>query len=219
MKKAINLALIISLIISVVFVAFEPQNVKAVSHNVIITAEVTEEISITSPVDITLNPSIPGITGNAGSPATGSVTWTVKTSNAAGFNMKINATTDPALQLEAGEFFDDYTPAVAGSPDFDWASPDAASAEFGFTVEPETVTDTDSLFIDDGADCDVGALNGADTCWLDFNGQSNIDIINRSTATGLSGEDEVVKFWAESNAKHLKEGNYTATIQVTATMN
>ena len=208
--------------IAVVFVTFEPLTIRAVQDTVIITAEVTEEISIDTPVDVTMSPSIPGMTGSAGTPSSGSVTWTVKTANATGFNMKIQASTDPALKTgdEYWEWFADYVPAAAGSPDFAWATPgNAGSAEFGFTVEPATTADTDTLFFDDGADCDTGALNGADSCWLDFIGAVDIDIINRGSATAAGGEAEVVKFRAESNAKHLKEGDYTATITVTAVTN
>jgi len=46
-----------------------------------------------------------------------------------------------------------------------------------------------------------------------------VTVINRSTATLVSGEAETVNFQTESNAKYLKEGSYTATITATATEN
>lgn len=177
-------------------------------------------LSISSPSNFTMKPDIPGITGNPGSPASGEATWTVITDSPSGFNMKIKASTDPALKLEAGQEFTDYTPASAGSPDYTWATPGASAAEFGFTVEPETAADTVNLFLDDdGANCDTGSTNNTNTCWFDFNDTNDIDIINRSSRTDSDGEDEIIKFRAESNEKLLKEGNYTATITVTVAAN
>jgi len=178
-------------------------------------------ISVSSPDDTTMSPSIPGITGNPGNPSSGELSWNVKTDNPAGFNMKIHASTDPALQLDASNYFSDYTPESAGVPDYNWNSPSAGEAEFGFTVEPETAEDTVQKFLDNGSDaCNIE--NGSQTpdkCWLDFDGTTDIDIINRHSRTDSTGEDEVVKFRAESNGKFLEEGNYTATITVTVTAN
>ncbi len=178
-------------------------------------------ITISSPSDITLTPSIPGLTGNPGAPASGDATWTVITDNAAGFNLKINATTDPALQLEAGEYFNDYVTANAGTPDYDWTTPAAGSAEFGFSVEAETAADTVQLFLDNGADtCDVsGGSQTNDKCWFGFTGPSDINVINRNSRTDSGGENEKIKFKAESNAKQLKSGDYVATITATAAAN
>ncbi len=220
MKKTISLAVTISLIFSIVFVVFEPQKIQAVQDEVTVTQAVTEEIAIDTPGNISLKSDIPGMTGNAGAPASGTVTWTVTSSNATGYNVKIKASTDPALKLEAGQEFTDYTPASAGSPDYTWATPGASAAEFGFTVEPETAADTVNLFLDDGgANCDTGSTNNTNTCWFVFNGTNDIVIINRSSRTDCDGEDEVIKLRAESNEKLLKEGNYTATITVTVAAN
>jgi len=221
LKQALILSLIAFLVLLNFYFAFESGQANAVTDTAVVTQEVTEEISISSPADISLSPSIPGMTGNAGNPSTGSLTWNVKTNNSAGFNMKIHASTDPALQLDASNYFSDYTPESAGVPDYNWTSPSAGEAEFGFTVEPETAEDTVQKFLDNGSDaCNIE--NGSQTpdkCWLDFDGTTDIDIINRHSRTDSTGEDEVVKFRAESNGKFLEEGNYTATITVTVTAN
>lgn len=220
-KKAVSITMIISFVGFSVFNIFEPVGTQAQAQTdmVGVTAQVNEEISITSPSDLIMTPSISGMTGNLGVPASGSVSWTVKTANATGFNMKIKASTDPAMQLDGAFQFADYTPAVIGSPDINWQSPIVGEAEFGFSVLGGTAADVETLFLNDGAGCMAGANNDAKKCWFDFNGTNNIDIINRSTNTTSAGEVETVYFNAESNAKFLKEGNYDAYITVTAAMN
>lgn len=176
-------------------------------------------ISISSPADVTMSAAIPGITGNPGAPRTGSATWTVKTDNPAGFTLSLAATTSPAMQLDDTWNFSDYTSPTSTEPEYTWASPASSQAEFGYTVEPETAADTATLFKDDGAAaCNTGALNGTNTCW-DAASTTAVTIVNRSTDTDPTGEDELVKFQTESSAKFLKEGNYTATITATAITN
>ena len=217
-KKIIGLSLPAILIISMVYLSLEPAIVSAVADSATVTASVTEEISITSPSDATMSATIPGMTGNPGSPVTASLTWTVKTVNATGFAMVIKSSTTPSLKLDATYDFNDYTPAAAGTPDYIWSSPAASTAEFGYSVEPETAADTVQLFLSAASTCNLGSTNAADTCWFNVT-TGDQPIINRTTNTDSTGEDEVVKFWAESNAEFLKEGSYVATITVTATMN
>jgi len=224
MKKILSLVLIMTVILCGVFIFFEPQMTKAwgpgagpYSDPVVVTQTVTEEISLSEPADISMSASILGMTGNPGSPTTGSATWNVKTSNDTGFKLELEASTDPALQLDASNQFIDYTPAGA-VPDYTWTSPTASQAEFGFSVEAETGADVDDSFKDATSTCGSGTQS-VGHCWRDFTGATKIEIINRSTETDSTGEDEVVKFQAESNAKQLSEGSYTATITATATMN
>jgi hypothetical protein len=220
MKRIISLSIIVNLLVSTVFVIFEPQISKAVADEIVVTAEVTEEISISSPGDVLLASSIPSMTGNPGAPASGSATWTVITANATGFNLKIKASTDPSMKNSDGEyFFHNYTPAVAASADYNWASPAVGSAEFGYSVTAATAADTDTPFLNDGSGCGGGLLNTDNQCWLNFNGVSDTTVINRNTNTTVAGEAEKVNFRAESNAAFLKEGYYDATIIVTATVN
>ena len=175
-------------------------------------------LSISSPVDVTMSATIPGVTGNPGAPRTGSATWQVITDNTAGFILKLKASAAPAMVLDGTYHFNDYSPAGA-VPDYDWAQPAASEAEFGFTVEAETIGDEVLAFRDAGAaPCGAGALNTADKCWWNFTAL-DYTVINRATNTDSGGEDEVVKFQTESNAKFLKEGSYVATITATATEN
>ena len=176
-------------------------------------------IAISSPADVVMSTAIPGITGNAGAPRTGSATWTVITDNDAGFNLTHAASADPAMQLDATWYFSDYTSPTSTQPEYTWASPAVSAAEFGQTVEPATAADTVALFKDDGtAACNTGSNQTADKCWYSAS-TTALTIINRSTNTTSAGEAEVVKYQTESNVKYLKEGSYVATITVTATAN
>ena len=221
MRQTISLVTIISLLAMGSYVIFEPEAVKsaAVSDAILVTQAVSQEISITSPSDVTMSSSIPGITGNAGAPRTGSATWTVKTNNATGFTLGMAASDTPAMQLDATWTFTDYTEATSTVPDYTWSSPAASAAEFGFTVEAATAADTIAKYLDNGTDlCNTGSSQTTDKCWYSASTTAET-VINRSTNTASTGEAEVIKFQTESNAKYLKEGSYIAYITVTATEN
>jgi len=229
MKKIISLVLLITLVAMTGFMVLEPQSVRSASDSdsVNVSLSVTSEISISTPDDVSLSPSISGISGGS---ATGEVTWTVKTNDSSGFSMTLkDADAAPALVGQThGDSFADYTEAVADTPDFDW-SIDDSTAEFGFTVEPETDEDAVQAFLDNGTDtCNTGSTQTTDKCWLGFNGTTEISIINRSSETDYTGEDEVVKFKAQlynadgvpnDDAGMLIEDTYQATITATVTTN
>jgi len=167
-----------------------------------------------------MSSAIPGMTGNLGSLAPGRQLRTVKTGNTTGFILALKADTAPAMQLDATYHFDDYTPTTGGTPDYNWTSPAASEAEFGYSVKAATPADAAQIFKDNATSaCNISGLTQTPgKCWYNFT-TSDVTVINRSTATLASGEAEVVNFQTESNAKYLKEGNYTATITATATEN
>jgi hypothetical protein len=104
LKKSLGAVSVLS-IVSLGFLGLEPMSAQAVSDSVDVSQVVTSEISISSPADVSLSPSIAGMTGGAG---TGSATWTVKTNNTAGFNLTIKASAAPAL-VSGANTFADYT--------------------------------------------------------------------------------------------------------------
>ncbi|HBH46542.1 MAG: hypothetical protein A2445_05265 [Candidatus Jacksonbacteria bacterium RIFOXYC2_FULL_44_29] len=212
-----------TIVLSFGYLMFEPGESRSASDNdqITVTQVVTGEISISSPVNITMSATIPGRTGNALNPATGQVMWTVITSNSSGFNLTLAAFNNPAMQNSAADSFANYTSSTS-TPDFTWAVADGA-AEFGYTVEPETTADTDQTFMDNGATCNTGAANAANSCWFGFNALNAETIVNRSSETNAGGEDELVRFRTEFNnisaSAVLPAGTYTATITATATTN
>lgn len=214
-KSVLSLTLIISMISVFSYVSFESEIVSAVTDSVVVTQSVTSEISITSPSDVTMAPTIAGMTGGTGN---GSATWTVVSNDTSGFNFGIMASTSAALTSGANSFAD-YTEAGAVL-DYDW-SVAAADSEFGYTVEAATTADLVTAFKDNGLDTcgGAGSNDTTDMCWDGFT-TVNAVAINRTSATSITGEAEVVKFRAQSGGSHFQvEGTYTATITATALNN
>lgn len=175
--------------------------------------DVTSEITVSSPANVTMSADIPGIAGGS---AIGSAAWIVKTNDTSGFSFKIRS--DAVNCLRNGpDYFKDYTEFYTGIPDYSWIRP--ITSAFGYTVEPATVEDTAPAFRDNGSACGTGNLNTSDKCWDGFS-IADATVINRSTLTSAAGEAELVKFRSELAAgQYLPEGNYIATITVTVTTN
>lgn len=211
--KGIAEIVLSSVVIISCYLNFEPMVANGAADSITVTQSVTSEVSLSSPADVTMSPGILGMTGGS---ATGSATWTVKTNDTSGFNLKIKS--DAANCLRNGsDHFDDYTEASAGVPDYSWIA--TTISGFGYTVETATPGDTVAAFRDNGTACNTGALNTADKCW---DGLSTTDatIVSRNSITSSSGEAETVKFKSElASGQFLPEGNYVATITVTATTN
>jgi hypothetical protein len=185
-----------------------------------VTLAVQSEITISAPSNVVMTPVIYGITGNLGAPASGTTSFTVKTNNAAGFNLTVKASTAPALAT-GGYYFSDYTPASPGTPDYAWQSPTASSASFGFAVGASGIDGADAVvaFQNSVGTCNVSGINQIADCWYGFTGTTPITIVNRTTNTGASGVTENLAFRAESNAAFLAQDTYAATITVTAATN
>jgi len=168
-------------------------------------------ISISAPADLTMTPTILGITGGI---SNGSTSWNVVTDNPAGYTLKIKATTSPAL-IFSNYSFADYTPVNSTIPDFNWSVP-ATTSEFGFTPEGNHIV---QKYRDDISSCNIGTNDTSDRCWYNFS-TSNENIAYSSASNHPSGTPTVVKFRAESGSSHLQVGGtYQAIIIVTAITN
>ncbi len=164
-------------------------------------------ISISSPTDITLSPSISGISGGQ---AAGSATWTVITDNTAGYNLFIHSSTDPAMKSSNDSFANYNT--VGPNPDYTWAVSLSASA-FGFTVDGVNLV---TRYLNNGSSCNAGSLDSSGICW---DGVPTSDrLINHSaSANHPSGATTTVEFKAEVGLNKLQSaGAYQAVITLTA---
>jgi hypothetical protein len=179
-------------------------------------------LSISVPVDITMSPSIPGVTGGIGN---GSVVWRVITDNRAGYTLRLRAAASPALTRTAAppaDNFADYVPATAGIPDVTFITP-AAASRFGFTVDG---ADTALLFRRGGtAVAPTGACGSAalvdpvGQCWINTT-TTDRDIATRTVRTDIAGVDTTVGFRAQVTAgRHQLDGIYNATIIATVLTN
>jgi hypothetical protein len=165
-------------------------------------------ISLSSPADVTMSPSISGITGGS---STGSAAWNVITDNSAGYTFEVHSVTSPALQASGVDSFTDY-PTAGVDPDYAWSIDPTISA-FGFSPEG---ADIDSRYKDNGTACGTGGSDTSDQCW---DGLSTLDrvVARRTSANQPSGTSTTLKLRAEIGTQRSQiGGNYSATIVVTA---
>lgn len=171
-------------------------------------------LALSSPSDVTMTPTIPGVSGGSGN---GSVFWTATTDNLAGYSFYVRSTTSPALVKSDNPaiYFDDYTSDT--NPDYVWQV-DANKAEFGFTPEGADIV---QKFRDNGIACNTGTFDTPDTCWYNFVSANPGELIAQSNGSNHpSGTATTVKVEAQSNSAHLQEaGTYQATITVTVLAN
>lgn len=165
-------------------------------------------IAISAVADVTMSPSLGGITGGT---SNGSTNVTVTTDSPSGYQLTITASSSPAL-ISGSNSFADYTVGTPGTPDYDFS---VLSTDSEFAFSPEG-TDIASKYKDDGADCNTGSGDTADKCWDALSTSAQV-IANRTSGNHPSGTVTTLKFRAESGSSHLQpEGIYTATTTVTA---
>lgn len=168
-------------------------------------------LSLSVPSDITMSPNIQQ---RSGGESDGSGQATVITDGSSGYVLSIRASAAPAI-TGAGSSFADYTPAAAGTPDFTWSIA-AGSSEFGFSPEGTHIV---QKFQDNGAACNAGALDTADSCWYNLS-TANESIAQSFSANHPAGTATTVKFKAESSSSNVQTaGAYSATITLTALSN
>jgi hypothetical protein len=161
-------------------------------------------ITISTPADVTLLPSIDGAVGGQ---ADGNTTWTVTTDNATGYALYLHASVAPAMQSGSASFAN-----YSSGTSFAWSVGSSVS-EFGFTPEGTAVA---SAYLDNGSSCGVGSSDTTDACW------DSITTSNKMIATGAisnhpNGTGTVVKFRAQAGSSaNQAAGTYVAVITATA---
>lgn len=187
-----------------------------------ISQSVTAEISFVTPTsDVTMSPSIPGITGGT---ANGSAQVRVYTNNNTGFNMTIQASSSPAMQGNVfGGSIRDFATTTSGwmaEPAYDFTVP-ANSAGFGYNIQATSSTDLDQSFLNNGSICNAGSSQTSGQCWIGAS-TTAFTIINRSTQTAASGATSTIYFRTTINSTPspaIPEDTYVATTTLTATVN
>ncbi len=207
-----------------VYVTAEPVVTRAVTDQFIINQTVTSEIAfVATASNITMDTSIPGITGGT---ASGSTQVRVYTNDAAGYNMTIAASGSPAMQgVAQGGSIPDFSTTTTGymsEPSFGFIVP-TNRAGFGYTVSASTTADLDQSFLDDGALCNTGALDTAEglDCWIGAS-TTAFRIVNRTSETTASGATTTLYFRTTimpSPTPAVPEDLYQATTTLTAVTN
>lgn len=209
------------LMLSLLFVIVEPAMSDAASAS----SQFTETLSVTSEIsflvsgsNLTLSPSLAGITGGT---ANGQTSVRVLTNNATGYSMTLTASSSLGMIGNSqGGTIPAYIPSSGTTPDFTFAAP-ANTARFGYTVEASTTDDLAQAFKDDGGACNTGSADAADSCWLNAS-TSAVTVINRTTETSASGSTSTIKFRAVINSNPvpaIPQDTYVATTTLTATTN
>jgi hypothetical protein len=218
---ATSAALVFTLALGTFF-AFEPAvTFGQTTDEFTVQAEITGELSfVTTANDITLAPTIPGLSGGF---ASGTTTVAVNTNNPLGYAMTIEFDDVTAMQQDAGtSTIPNYAPVSGADYDFTMA---AGLAGFGYTVFSDTNTsDTNSIFLNDGAsDCSTGSTGTLGKCWYNAADATNqLEIINRNSPTPSTGATTTLAFQVGVGANPnpaLPTGFYTATTTLTITDN
>ncbi len=165
-------------------------------------------LALTGATNVTLSPTIPGVSGGT---ANGATTVTVTTDSLAGYTLTIAASTSPAMKY-AAHTIADYVPAGA-NPDFTFTTA-AADAHFGFT--PEGV-DIATRYQDNGvATCGGGGQDSTLTCW-DGLSTTPVTIATAANANHPSGATTTIRFRVGVGGAVVQPaGVYIATTTVTA---
>ncbi len=218
-KEIVIMSFILTILFFAGFSFLEPTPILAIEDQFTVSVSVTSEISFSTPAtDVTLA-SIPGITGGT---SNGGTQVVVLTNDSAGYTMTLKASSSPAMQGHTqGGNIPNYTPNVAGVPDFTFSVP-ANKAEFGYTVEASTTSDLAPSWLDNGTTtCGTGSSDTANACWLDATTTSYV-LVNRNSETLTSGSTTTLKFRLTINSSpspSIPEDIYTATTTLTATTN
>lgn len=209
------------LMLALMFLVVEPAIGNAIEDQFTITQSVTAEISFLAPAsDITMSPSLAGLTGGT---ANGSTYVRVLTNNALGYSMTLTASSSAGMVGDSqGGTIPALIPYSVGVPIYAFSSTTANSAAFAYTVEASTTGEVTQAFRDNGTGhCNTGSTEGTNTCWLNAS-TSAVSIINRSTATPASGATTTIKFRTiimPSPAPAIPQDTYVATTTLTAVTN
>ncbi len=191
------------------FTLFEPAVVFGITDEFTVTQSITGEIAFrTIANNVTMQPSIAGITGGISS---GTTTVAVATNDPDGYTLGITFADPVAMQYNLG----------AGSiPNFGAVqrlfSTTTGQAYFALTASSTSVV---AALRDSGAACGSGSPS-LNTCWvMNTDATVSLPLVDRSSPTSADGErtDIVFRVGVGANpSPALAVGTYTATATLTA---
>lgn len=208
------------LMLALMFLVVEPTISNAIEDQFTVTQSVTAEISFLTPsTDITMSPTIAGLTGGT---SNGSTYVRVLTNNALGYNMTLTASSSAGMVGNSqGGTIPALIPSSGITPNFAFSSAPANSAAFGYTVEASTTADLAQAFLDNGSTCNTGSGDTVNSCWVNASTSART-IINRTTSTPSSGATTTIKFRTIISASPIPaipQDTYVATTTLTAVVN
>ncbi len=166
-------------------------------------------IALSSITDVTMSPSIGGVSGGT---SNGSADFTVTTDDSAGYQATFKASSSPAMVSPGGDSIADYTPTAPGTPDFAFAIASDV-AEFGFSPEGSHIV---SKFKDNGSACATGSSDTPNACWYGLSTAAET-VAQSASPNHPGGTQTTLKFRVMSGSGHIQNvGVYTATTTITA---
>lgn len=166
-------------------------------------------LSMTVGGDVVMDTVIDGVIGGV---SNGTTTVVVITDDPAGYELYIQAESDPAMQ-SGGSSIADYPDPATPSYDFNFTS---GEAFFGYSPEGSDIVDA---FKNNGSNlCNVGTSDDLDACWSGLSdvGQGR-QIADRANANHPIGSTTTIKFRVGVGATaNPTADTYIATTTVTA---
>ncbi len=164
-------------------------------------------ISLSEPQNVTLTPSIGGLSGGV---AIGSTSVLVLTDSPSGYELTLVAANAPAMRKGA-DTIADYVPAAAPNADPGLIT-DPTDAHFGYSIGG---TDMAQHFKNNGVLCGVGSNTTASFCWQGLSTSSRV--IANGDANQPVGASTTLFFKVElGTGVAVPPGEYIATTTVTA---
>lgn len=156
--------------------------------------------------NVTMTPSIPGVTGGI---ANGSTTLTAVTDSPSGYELTVESSASPAMVSGANSIAD-YAP-VGGDPDLHFST-DSTDSHFGFSPFGDDVV---QRFQTNGSSCNVSGSASSTACW-DGLSTTPETIAQRTSANQPDGTDTTIYFRVGVGSSVLQaDGSYVATTTVT----
>lgn len=147
-------------------------------------------LAVTAAADVTMSPSLGGITGGT---SNGSTYFKVTTDNPAGYTVTLTSSSSAGmLGVAQGGTIPAYTHTGSTTPQFTFTTP-ANTARFGYTVEASTTANLAAAFKDNGTLCGVGSADAVDSCWINASTTSRT-ILSSQSRTPTSGATSTIKF-------------------------
>ena len=164
-------------------------------------------IALTGAQNVTMSPSIGGVTGGT---SNGSTTVTVLTDSPSGYMLTIESSTTPAM-VKGADVINDYVP--GGDPDFSFTT-NATDSHFGYSPEGADVV---QRFLDNTTDtCNTGSADTALACW-DGLSVSAETIAQSGSPNHPTGATTTIRFRVGiGNSVTQTPGTYIATTTLTA---
>lgn len=211
---AVSLVAVSCLLIMGGYLFFEPEITIAQetsTSSVVVTLNVTEDIALTAPFDITMSPDISASANS--SIGTGNA-WKVITNASGGYSLTLHATATPAL-IDGDKSFADATTTSAVTWGFDPGySCNGTTTCFGFSVYGNDVA---TSTWGNSTGCGDGGTPNANLNYRGFEGTTPITVVSSGDTTGISGTDTILCVAAAQNNDFALSGTYKATIVGTAT--